>query len=243
METGIKEFEKPESILDVTPKTQDEKTEPCLYCGCLRKHNVEFYDDDYCSGKCRKADGGEIVLDVLLDDITESGLKLMEIGKLGETLRIKSTQLAELNVRLEQLQEERGNLLAKGLGTEQNRLDYDEAYATKQALESDIELIENNTIPKKHRELDAVKQVETAGVREALLDEKQEYIAAIQEAFEAINIAVASWRESRRKTGVSLNRKQEDLFGQIIIFDDTRKGLHPRIAGKRKAKLSVYPED
>ena len=32
------------------------------------------------------------------------------------------------------------------------------------------------------------------------------------------------------------------LFGGIIIFDRTRKQLQRRIAGRRIAKLSVYPE-
>jgi len=29
----------------------------CRYCGAERKDGVVWYDDDYCSGKCRKADG------------------------------------------------------------------------------------------------------------------------------------------------------------------------------------------
>lgn len=32
----------------------------CRFCGNERKEGVEWYDDDYCSGKCKKQDGGEI---------------------------------------------------------------------------------------------------------------------------------------------------------------------------------------
>ncbi len=32
----------------------------CRYCENERKEGVIWYDDDYCSGKCKKADGGEI---------------------------------------------------------------------------------------------------------------------------------------------------------------------------------------
>lgn len=32
----------------------------CRYCENERKEGVEWYDDDYCSGKCKKADGGVI---------------------------------------------------------------------------------------------------------------------------------------------------------------------------------------
>lgn len=34
----------------------------CRYCENERKEGVEWYDDDYCSGKCKKADGGVIPL-------------------------------------------------------------------------------------------------------------------------------------------------------------------------------------
>ena len=32
----------------------------CRTCGNERKENVPWYDDDYCSGKCKKLDGGVI---------------------------------------------------------------------------------------------------------------------------------------------------------------------------------------
>ncbi len=32
----------------------------CRYCGNERKEGIEWYDDEYCSGKCKKSDGGEI---------------------------------------------------------------------------------------------------------------------------------------------------------------------------------------
>ncbi len=32
----------------------------CRYCGNTRKKGVEWYDEDYCSGKCKRADGGSI---------------------------------------------------------------------------------------------------------------------------------------------------------------------------------------
>ncbi len=34
----------------------------CRFCGNERKEGVEWYDDDYCSGKCKKQDGGTIPL-------------------------------------------------------------------------------------------------------------------------------------------------------------------------------------
>ena len=30
-------------------------------CGNERKKGVEWYDDDYCSGKCKEADGGKVM--------------------------------------------------------------------------------------------------------------------------------------------------------------------------------------
>ncbi len=32
----------------------------CRFCENERKKGVKWFDDDYCSGKCKKADGGEI---------------------------------------------------------------------------------------------------------------------------------------------------------------------------------------
>ncbi len=32
----------------------------CRFCKNKRKEGVEWYDDDYCSGKCKKSDGGTI---------------------------------------------------------------------------------------------------------------------------------------------------------------------------------------
>jgi hypothetical protein len=32
----------------------------CRYCGNTRKEGVEWYDEDYCSGKCKRLDGGYI---------------------------------------------------------------------------------------------------------------------------------------------------------------------------------------
>lgn len=32
----------------------------CRTCGAERKEGVEWFDDDYCSGKCKAADGGVI---------------------------------------------------------------------------------------------------------------------------------------------------------------------------------------
>jgi len=32
----------------------------CRFCGAERKEGVDWYDEDYCSGKCKKQDGGAI---------------------------------------------------------------------------------------------------------------------------------------------------------------------------------------
>jgi hypothetical protein len=32
----------------------------CRNCGAKRKEGIEWYDDDYCSGKCKVGDGGTI---------------------------------------------------------------------------------------------------------------------------------------------------------------------------------------
>lgn len=32
----------------------------CRFCGNVRKEGILWYDDDYCSGKCKKLDGGAI---------------------------------------------------------------------------------------------------------------------------------------------------------------------------------------
>lgn len=32
----------------------------CRFCGNVRKEGVKWYDDEYCSGKCKQADGGAI---------------------------------------------------------------------------------------------------------------------------------------------------------------------------------------
>ncbi len=34
--------------------------EECRYCGNVRKEGVVWYDADYCSGKCKLADGGSV---------------------------------------------------------------------------------------------------------------------------------------------------------------------------------------
>lgn len=36
------------------------RRDKCRFCENERKDGVEWYDDDYCSGKCKKSDGGEI---------------------------------------------------------------------------------------------------------------------------------------------------------------------------------------
>lgn len=32
----------------------------CRFCGNERKEGVQWYDEDYCSGKCKKDDGGHV---------------------------------------------------------------------------------------------------------------------------------------------------------------------------------------
>ena len=32
----------------------------CRYCGAVQKEGVDWYDEIYCSGKCKSADGGEV---------------------------------------------------------------------------------------------------------------------------------------------------------------------------------------
>ena len=36
----------------------------CRFCGNERKAGVDWYDDDYCSGKCKKLDGGVILPEI-----------------------------------------------------------------------------------------------------------------------------------------------------------------------------------
>lgn len=45
----------------------------CRYCGNERKEGVEWYDDDYCSGKCKKADGG--IIEPVAEQVKVSGVK------------------------------------------------------------------------------------------------------------------------------------------------------------------------
>ena len=32
----------------------------CRNCGAVKKDGIEWYDDTYCSGKCKKEDGGHV---------------------------------------------------------------------------------------------------------------------------------------------------------------------------------------
>ena len=45
----------------------------CRFCGNERKEGVPWYDDDYCSGKCKRQDGGEI--DSVPEQVKASGDK------------------------------------------------------------------------------------------------------------------------------------------------------------------------
>lgn len=49
------------------------KRDKCRTCGNERKEGVEWYDDDYCSGKCRKADGEAIA--PVIEQVKSSGEK------------------------------------------------------------------------------------------------------------------------------------------------------------------------
>lgn len=37
-----------------------QRRDKCRTCGNVRKEGVEWYDNEYCSGKCKQADGGVI---------------------------------------------------------------------------------------------------------------------------------------------------------------------------------------
>lgn len=47
--------------------------EKCRYCENKRKEGVEWYDDNYCSGKCKKLDGGTIY--PVAEQVKASGVK------------------------------------------------------------------------------------------------------------------------------------------------------------------------
>lgn len=36
----------------------------CRYCGNERKEGIEWYDENYCSGKCKKLDGGRVLPEI-----------------------------------------------------------------------------------------------------------------------------------------------------------------------------------
>lgn len=44
----------------VADRPKSNMRDECRYCGCKRGEGGEWYDDDYCSGKCKKLDGGEV---------------------------------------------------------------------------------------------------------------------------------------------------------------------------------------
>lgn len=44
------------SVVADKPRTRDS----CRNCGCKRGEGGEWYDDEYCSGKCKKLDGGDV---------------------------------------------------------------------------------------------------------------------------------------------------------------------------------------
>lgn len=45
----------------------------CRFCGNERKEGIEWLDDDYCSGKCKKLDGGKI--EPAIEQAKSSGVK------------------------------------------------------------------------------------------------------------------------------------------------------------------------
>jgi len=73
----------------------------CRYCGNERKEGVLWYDDDYCSGKCKKADGGVIPPAAKPDRITRAPASFADYmldypknlgGKDGRGQRIKGRE-------------------------------------------------------------------------------------------------------------------------------------------------------
>lgn len=228
----------------VIDKPKAPKRRSCLFCGCVRKSNVVWFDDNHCSGKCKKNDGGVIEPVVPQgDENLESYQKMKEIGKLGSMLISKRAEVRELGVQLERLNDEQGDLMAAGLGTKENRLEYAALDAERKALEADIELIEINTIPRKEKEADALKSAENSGKKAELMQEKDNIMDGDAGAFYTINCNAAYWDNLVKESKVPLNRKEKDLYREVVIYDLVRKGLHPRIAGHRIAKLSVYPPD
>ena len=65
----------------------------CRFCENERKDGVEWYDDDYCSGKCKKADGGVIVAEP--ERIKTSGV----MASLNDYLLDYPKKLGEKDVR------------------------------------------------------------------------------------------------------------------------------------------------
>ncbi len=231
---------------EVVVEVQTVKSKPrknCKYCRCERKANVEWYDGDYCSGKCKKLDGGIVEPKALPADVVAqpSYRKTEEIGRLGNLLSTKRKEVTELNAHLDNLMEKKGDLLAAGKDTEANRIEWDAVFAKMKGIEADIILIEEKTIPRKIQEARRLQQHETAATREGLLDAKEEFLDDIQEAFSEINSIVVKWGALIKESGVSLNPKARDLFTETIILDSTRNQLKRRIAGRRVAKCANYP--
>lgn len=220
-------------------ETITQKTE-CRGCGALKREGVEWFDDDYCSGKCRRNDGAEMpIRDVQAHDTFSSETsvsKHAEIVRLENHLIRQRKQLEETSEEMEQLQRARGDLLAKGLDTAETSRQYDKAEVEHKRLTADILMIESETIPAKRREFDSVKKVESDERKQQALDRKPEFVEQIQKAFDSINEAIIGWNHARE--GASLNPKSRDLFNKVIISDATREGLKPRIKGKRIAQLS-----
>ena len=52
--------DEPTSVAQAEMPVVTETRDKCRNCGCKRGEGGEWYDDEYCSGKCKKADGGRI---------------------------------------------------------------------------------------------------------------------------------------------------------------------------------------
>lgn len=225
-------------------KTYEEPTikENCRNCGTARKPDIIWYDNDYCSGKCCKQDGGTLKSEAeskAEDDktpvkVTEKQEQIKALNAQLVTYRIEHTKADK---EASEAIERRSDVLADGGDDSYDA--YQKAVDRRNTLANTIAFIEETTLPKLYKELQAVQEADKGVAVQALMKTRDEVVKKMQTHLTEIDKLLSVFDAECKKMKYGYPRGKITPVRELCMSDDLRKALLKR-TNRRDAQKTVH---
>ena len=223
-------------------KGQEPNLGECAFCGNIRKSNSDFYDKDYCSGKCKIADGGEVPIVMPVGKfLNPEQVRLKdELDNLTKTLQQKKLDRDKVEKDSLNLRQKQYEALAHNDTESADKLETDfyKVLDERNKLDDYIELLQKKIIPRKLTEIEGAITATHKEAKDKALAAKPDYIRKFQQGLDVCDSVLKEWQKEMLASKASFNRN-EKLLINFILTNDLRDCLKPRVKGKQIAKLST----